>query len=111
MGQINLPNFPEFTPIQELVTVILWGMIFLAYVGVFAALICLFKKTVPSFIKNLSYGAIPLSIPCIAVQVWKITILDPKQPDVATSSTIFLGTLVLGLLSWIYLLRRKDRKA
>jgi hypothetical protein len=111
MGQINIPNFPEFTPIQELIIVILYGMIFLTYGGVIAALICLFKKTVPSLLKSLSYGAIPLSILCIAVQIWKIIILGPKQPVVASSPTIFLGTLILGLLSWIYLLRRKDRKA
>ncbi len=106
MGQINIYQPTLF---EELVSMFFGVMVNLLICGLFAAFVCLFKKRVPSFLKTLSYGAIPLSIPCIAMQIWTI-ITDPEQRSIASGSPIFLGIFVLGLLSWIYLLRREDRK-
>jgi hypothetical protein len=103
MGPINLQ---EPTLVQELLT---W-MVLPLLLGIVAALICLFKDTVPPFLKSISKGVIPLAIPSILLQGWEI-VSDPKQREMESASPIQLTIFVFGLLSWIYLLRRKDRHA
>jgi hypothetical protein len=105
MGQINIP---QPTLLEELLSTILGVAVLLLLVGLIAALVCLFKKTVPPFLKRLSKGAIPLTILCIAVQAWEI-LSDPKKRDMESGSLVWIPVFILGLLSWIYLLQRKDR--
>jgi hypothetical protein len=105
MGQINIP---QPTLLEELLSIILGGAVILLLVGLIAALVCLFKKTVPPFLKRLSKGAIPLIILCIAVQAWKI-LSEPKQRDMESGSLVWITVSILGLLSWIYLIQRKGR--
>ncbi len=90
----------------------LWvGMTVLTYLGLISALICFFKKRVPQYFIMLSKGAIPLTILWIGFQMFRIIFVDPKLPNIKSGAPIALGMLFLGLLSWVYLLWRPDKKA
>jgi hypothetical protein len=106
MGQINITDMWAPTLLEEGIGIVL---ILVMLIGPIVALICLFRKSIPVFLKRFSMSAIILIASLIFYTLW-VYFTSPIHSQVLTIdsvATIICSTI--SLLCWTYVLKKKEK--